>query len=166
MPEVLFTPLCVDMLESGHPVRFQASGTSMHPAIRDREWVTVEPVAPEFLSRGDVVLYRSRRGLTAHRLRRVEARGIAGRSFFVIAADNVADAKEHIEAGEILGRVASVERRGRVIDPGALRARIGASIWRLLAACKRGLAERLPEATRKRCNELRRRSAVGQGGMS
>jgi len=63
------------VLESGNRVRFTAIGDSMHPFIRSGHRVVVEPVDPSALRRGDVVLARLERGLTAHRVVRIERRG-------------------------------------------------------------------------------------------
>jgi signal peptidase len=63
------------VLESGHSARFTATGDSMYPAIRSGDPLVVEPVDPGALRRGDVVLAQLPRGLTAHRIVRIERRG-------------------------------------------------------------------------------------------
>lgn len=63
-----------EVLARGHRARFTASGNSMHPFIRSGQRLVVEPVDPRSLRRGDVVLARLERGLTAHRIVGVEAR--------------------------------------------------------------------------------------------
>ncbi len=40
----------------------------MYPSIREGELITVERVVARDVQRGDIVLYRSERGLTAHRV--------------------------------------------------------------------------------------------------
>jgi len=40
----------------------------MYPSIREGELITVEPVEPGNAKRGDIVLYRSEREPTAHRV--------------------------------------------------------------------------------------------------
>jgi signal peptidase I len=69
------THLIADVLARGYTARFTASGNSMHPFIRSGQRLVVEPVDPRALRRGDVVLARLERGLTAHRVVRVERRG-------------------------------------------------------------------------------------------
>ena len=64
-----------EVLAEGHRVRFTATGDSMHPFIRDGQRLVVEAVDPRLLRRGDVVLARLPRGLTAHRVVRIERRG-------------------------------------------------------------------------------------------
>ncbi len=67
--------LIADLLESGYAARFTANGNSMHPFIRSGQRLLVEAVDPRALRRGDVVLARLERGLTAHRVVRIERRG-------------------------------------------------------------------------------------------
>jgi signal peptidase I len=64
-----------DLLAQGHRARFTATGDSMHPFIRSGQRLVVEAVDPRALRRGDVVLARLERGLTAHRVVRIERRG-------------------------------------------------------------------------------------------
>ncbi len=63
-----------EVVAKGHRARFTASGDSMHPFIRSGERLVVEPVDPRALRRGDVVLARLERGLTAHRIVRIDTR--------------------------------------------------------------------------------------------
>jgi signal peptidase I len=100
----LFLDLAAELLSRGHGVRFRAGGDSMHPAIRDGEAVTVEPVSPAALRRGDVVLYQSARGLTVHRLVDIEE------SQFLMRGDSAGSADEPVERQRILGKVVAVER--------------------------------------------------------
>jgi hypothetical protein len=136
MPEALFTPLCVRMLEEGQSVRFRASGYSMHPAIRDGEWMTVEPAGSAAIRRGDVLLYRSARGLTAHRVARVLAE-VGGPVSVVARGDNAGKVGELVDSTQVLGRVARVERGRRHFDPASLRSRFASNTRRSLAALKR-----------------------------
>lgn len=119
MADGLFTLLCVQVLADGHSVRFQATGTSMHPAIRDGDWVTVEPVQAVSLRPGNVLLYRGMRGLTAHRLVWVDSKaGINER--FVVRSDNRGALAEHVEPRQVLGRVSVVERGRRGVHPDSI----------------------------------------------
>ena len=67
-PYHLFTDVCVGLLNQGQSVRFKANGWSMHPTICDGEMINVEPVLPSQVRHGDIILYRSLRGITAHRV--------------------------------------------------------------------------------------------------
>ena len=67
-PHHLFADVCVGLLNQGQGVRFRANGWSMHPTICDGEMIRVEPVLPSQVRHGDIILYRSPRGITAHRV--------------------------------------------------------------------------------------------------
>jgi hypothetical protein len=67
-PHHLFADVCVGLLNIGQSVRFKANGWSMHPTICDGEIINVEPVLTSQVRHGDIILYRSQRGITAHRV--------------------------------------------------------------------------------------------------
>jgi hypothetical protein len=161
--EALFTPLCVRMLEEGYPVRFQAPGSSMHPAIRDGEWVTMEPVGPGSLRRGEVVLYRSPRGLTAHRVRRIVGLHGAPR-YLVLRGDNAAGREEHVDPSNVLGRVVYVERGRRRFDPASMGAWVASEAWRTIATLKRMVHELAAGSRLLLPYAKRRQHGDGQGG--
>lgn len=92
-----------DLLARGHSVRFRARGHSMHPIIRNDDYLLVAPSAT--VARGDVVLTLSPRGLTAHRVVRIQD-GVV-----VTRGDN---APGEDEVGRVLGLVTHVERDGRM----------------------------------------------------
>lgn len=98
------TELIVDLLARGHNVRFQARGPSMHPIIRENDYLLVEPLRD--FERGDVVLTLADRGLTAHRV--VEISG----DRVITRGDNAPCDDEPIERSKILGRVTHVEHNG------------------------------------------------------
>ncbi|MDA2923324.1 hypothetical protein MYX65_01495 [Acidobacteria bacterium AH-259-L09] len=64
----LLLDLTAELLSRGTSVRFRPSGRSMYPSIREGEVITVEPVEPSDVKRGDIILYRSERGVIAHRI--------------------------------------------------------------------------------------------------
>lgn len=85
----------------------------MAPAIRDGDRVTVVPVRPQEIRRGDVVLYTSDRGLTAHR---VAGRPDGGRENFLAQGDAPGSPWETVAVRQLLGRVEAVERDGRRVS--------------------------------------------------
>ena len=103
-----FETILRDLLGRGIAVRFQARGDSMHPAIRCGETLHVVPVDAAELARGDVVLARQARGLTAHRIARIDGARIVTRG------DNCSHDDHPIGAGEVLGRVELARARGWV----------------------------------------------------
>ena len=88
-----------ELLSRGLAARFQARGHSMHPTIRCGERLQVAPVNPAELVRGDVVLARQQRGLTAHRIVRIDGQRIITRG------DNCAHDDPAFTAGDVLGRI-------------------------------------------------------------
>lgn len=119
-----FVDVVSDLLRRGHSVRFRAKGGSMHPTIREGEAITVAPARPDAIKRGDVILYRCGRGVTAHRVTRV-VRGADGALRFIPRGDSSATDDKAVDKFAVLGRVVAVERDGRALDP------TGAGAWAL-----------------------------------
>ena len=120
---MIFLDVSADLLSQGYSVRFRPGGYSMRPTIRDGEAVTVEPVEPGKVKKGDIILYRAARGVIAHRVVRIERREDEARVFHLRGdASNSCDAP--VSAEQILGRVVSVERNGRTLCLVNLRAKI------------------------------------------
>ena len=66
--------LHIERLMRGHTVRFRPRGNSMQPRIRSGQLVTVEPVYPEALSVGDVVLCKVSGRQYLHRIKKIGPR--------------------------------------------------------------------------------------------
>ena len=117
----LLLDLTTELLSQGTTVHFRPSGRSMYPSIREGELITVEPVQASDVKPADVVLYRSERGLIAHRVvcSSQDAR------VFRLQGDASLSCDEPVEAHRILGRVVGVQRNGRSVQ---LASR-GAKIW-------------------------------------
>ncbi len=121
----LFLDLSAALLRCGHSVRFHAEGQSMQPTIRAGEAITVAPVMPAQIKRGDIVLYRSARSVTAHRVVRIkrnkrstQSSVLSPQSSFILRGDASNTCDEPVEAEQVLGRVVAVERAGRRIALG------------------------------------------------
>jgi len=95
------------VLADGHVVRFEAEGDSMYPLIRSGDMLIVEPAEVRELRRGDVVLAQLERGLTAHRVVRIDGETI------VMRGDNCDLDDPPFTPAHLLGRVRSIERGGR-----------------------------------------------------
>lgn len=101
------------VLESGNRVRFTATGDSMHPFIRSGQRLVVEAVDPRALRRGDVVLARLERGLTAHRVVQIERR--AGEVISITTrGDNCELNDPSFSPAELVGRINSLRWRNLV----------------------------------------------------
>jgi signal peptidase I len=126
--DAAFVDVVSDLLRRGHSVRFRASGGSMHPTIREGEAITVARARPAEIRRGEVILYRLGRGVIAHRVARIAQRP-DGTLVFIPRGDASQSGDQPVEELAILGRVVTVERNGRALDPAALRARVLAFAW-------------------------------------
>jgi hypothetical protein len=114
-----------DLLSQGVRVRFRASGASMAPTITDGDTITVEPVAPARLRRGDVVLVRRRGAVVAHRL--VARRRKPDGELDLLLRGDAADGDDApVLAADVLGRVVEVERAGGRSRPSSWNARLAA----------------------------------------
>jgi len=103
---VNFENTLTDLLGRGIAVRFRAQGDSMHPAIRCGAHLQVEPIdTARGLSRGDVVLTRHPRGLTAHRVVRIDGTRITTRG------DNCSSDDPVFNLSDVIGRVVGVPSR-------------------------------------------------------
>lgn len=118
------------VLEKGRPCRFEARGSSMHPSIQDGDVVTLRPLEAEGPRPGDVVAFVPP-GTESVRLHRVI--GIEDGQY-LMKGDNGLAADGLVERRDILGAVARVERRGRVLRRGpafaaAVLARLSRTPW-------------------------------------
>jgi len=148
-PQHLFLDVSTELLERGHSVRFQAPGQSMHPTIKEGETITVEPVEPPAVRTGDIILYRTKTGVIAHRVIRIEQKATSSEAIFkaewpilkgrpspsqssslspqhlfLLRGDASVNCDRQVEGGQILGKVVSVERNGRSIDPYSPNAKV------------------------------------------
>ncbi|HEX8169047.1 MAG TPA: S24 family peptidase [Thermoanaerobaculia bacterium] len=104
-----------DLLARGHSVRFRAGGDSMDPIIHGQDVLHVEPLRGEPLRRGEVVLVLAERGLTAHRIVRID------NAVVITRGDNAPADDPPVAPSRILGRVVSAEHRGREVRVRRLR---------------------------------------------
>jgi hypothetical protein len=107
----------------------------MYPTIRDGETVVVRPIDPKLVRRGDVLLYCSPRGLTAHRVVGVVGE-IGAPAMVVFRGESAGALDERIDSRHILGRVVHVERGAWRLDPASSRARLVSRAWRAIAQIK------------------------------
>jgi len=117
---IAFEKTLTELLGRGVAVRFCATGDSMYPSIRHGEHVHVAPAERRTLRRGDIVLTRASRGLTAHRIVRITSTSITTRGDNSIGRDAALDHQS------VLGRITHVERKGATVTvPSApLRVRV------------------------------------------
>jgi hypothetical protein len=93
----------------------------MHPTICDGEMINVEPVLPSQVRHGDIILYRSPRGITAHRVTHIQREMNSVLSphcsslVFHTRGDSLKGVDPPLTSDQILGKVFSVERNGRTV---------------------------------------------------
>ena len=144
-----FDNLSAQLLNLGLGVRFRAPGTSMHPTIRHGDVITVEPVAPANLKRGDIILYRLQGNFIAHRILKIEERKGCSLNF-ILKGDASTGCDAPVKPEQVLGKVVCLERDQRIIDPYSLRVRIWSMFYLWLARLKRSVLERfLPQSVHR-----------------
>jgi len=131
----LLRDLASDLLGRGYEVRFRAPGQSMHPVIRKGEPVIVRPVAPSAVRRGDIVLYRWREGVIAHRVAIIE-KAPGGDFHFLVRGDAAGARVERVAPDRVLGKVIAAERNGRRVDPYSIRSQTRRFLQPLASRCK------------------------------
>ena len=133
-----FGDLSAELLSLGFGVRFRAPGTSMHPTIRHGDVITIEPVAPSKLNRGDIILYHLQNGFIAHRLVNIEERNGSGLTF-TLRGDASTTCDAPVRPAQVLGKIVRVERGHRRIDPYSLKVILWSMLYLWLARLKRGI---------------------------
>jgi len=109
--------LLAHALQAFGAARLRVLGGSMTPAIHPRDILLVCRCRPDDLRPRDVVLYVRDGRLVAHRLIDVGIR--AGRRVLVTRGDALWTADPPVDAGDLLGRVVAVGRRGVFRAPAA-----------------------------------------------
>ena len=95
-------------------IRLPAVGTSMVPVIHPGDVLSIQPVDPKEVSLGDIVVCERERVLVVHRIVRISADSIE--PYLVTRGDRMLRDDRPILPGELLGRVASIERKNRRVD--------------------------------------------------
>ena len=145
----IFVGVLDEALRNGTLVRFRAEGDSMYPTIRNGEAITIAAVSTDEVVRGDVLLCRRDNRVLAHRVVDMTTRGTD--RVFYLRGDAKAACDAPVAAGDVMGRVISVGRNGRMAPlcgPVARlrhRARAAASrakafVWSSAAIVHRGVA--------------------------
>ena len=115
----MFNEITAELLRRGAYVRFRAIGASMQPTIEDGELITVAPMAPESVKRGDILLYQSESGVHAHRVvGRVKGtvpllEGDCPLDHYLLRGDASVSCDAPVQLEQVIGRVVAVQRGGR-----------------------------------------------------
>lgn len=116
--------LCRALLASGTAVRLRVRGSSMRPAIRDGDLLTVEPISHRSLARGEVVVFVSGTRIVAHRVLGEDAAGQ-----LICRGDYWPCKPEAVACAAILGTVVGVGTRGAPPRRGVQLARWAGWLW-------------------------------------
>jgi signal peptidase I len=142
------------LLAEGHAVRFSAPGDSMYPTICDGDMITVTPVKTACVKAGDIILYRHKSGVAAHRVIRIAKNGNSRsrefppesrskdhhlQSYYILRGDAAVVCDDPVGADQVLGKVVLVERDGRRINPYSLKAFICFNTRRMAARLKKSI---------------------------
>jgi signal peptidase I len=148
----LFSELLEETLNRGHSVRFPAPGDSMYPTICNGDIITVTSLKASSVTNGDIILYQHKSGVTVHRVIRIFKRseknsrsapkGPQGRSLsetlqFFLRGDAAIKYDDPVCADQILGKVVSIERNGRRINPYSFRVKLRYKTRRLASRIRR-----------------------------
>lgn len=96
-------------------VKFRVQGTCMYPCLREGDVLRVEPKNAKEIDIGDIAVYRRCARLFAHRA--VNKGNNAGLEYIITRPDMARHGDDgQIFDKDILGIVAYVERRGKVLD--------------------------------------------------
>lgn len=91
-------------------VRLRVSGTSMVPAIRPGDLISVERVSVGDVSPGEVVVFAREGRLIAHRV--VARTGSPDEGYLITRGDRTRRNDALVSSAELVGRVARIERGG------------------------------------------------------
>jgi signal peptidase I len=131
----LLRDLSSDLLGCGYDVRFRAPGQSMHPTIREGETITVRPVSPSAVRRGDIILYRWQQGVIAHRVVGIE-NAVGGGLRLMMRGDAAGARVEPVAPDQVLGKVVAAERNGRRVDLYGIRSKVQRILHPIASRCK------------------------------
>ena len=99
------------VLSRGRPLRFRARGFSMGPLVRDRDAITISPLAGRAPCTGDIIACRHPQGrrVVVHRVRAVRAGGL------LVQGDSASLPDGLIPLDDVLGLLTLAERDGVVV---------------------------------------------------
>jgi signal peptidase I len=107
-----FVLVSKELLRQGKSARFRAGGLSMSPSVKDGDYITVSPVAPETLSVGDIVYYLIDNTPIVHRI--IRFANDNGKKTAVIHGDSCYGDPDIVPLQDILGKVLLLERHGKM----------------------------------------------------
>ena len=107
-----FGDLSADLLKMGKQVRFRATGSSMHPLVRDGDTLLISPCQSSGIRPGDILLcVGAHQRVVVHRVirRRRSRRGAQ----FLLQGDKAEQSDGWIDQTGVYGRLEEIERAGK-----------------------------------------------------
>lgn len=109
---VEFGDLAADLLKMGKQVRFRATGSSMHPLVRNGDTLLITPCQPFSIRPGEILLCAgAQQCVVVHRV--IRRKGSRNNRQFLIQGDQVPWPDGWIDASRIYGRLEEIERDGK-----------------------------------------------------
>jgi signal peptidase I len=107
--------LAGEVVSSFGEVRLRVLGTSMVPSVHPGDLVSIERAGPSEISAGEIALYLREGRLFAHRV--VARAGTPEQPLLIFRGDRLRHNDPPVCTSELLGRVRSIERGRRRIQP-------------------------------------------------
>jgi hypothetical protein len=113
--DALKCELASEVLRSSGTLRLGVTGWSMLPTVWPGDTLVIERVGSEGVSEDDIVLFGRHRRLFAHRV--VAKRGNSNDQVIHTQGDGMFRPDEPMRDSELLGRVSSILRNGKRLNP-------------------------------------------------
>lgn len=119
-----FQNLAAGILLENHRLRFKVRGSSMRPFLRDGDLVEVQPVSPDSIKPGEVVLCKlPGERLVVHRVVQADAENL------LMQGDALPHPDGRIPRQNVLGRVVAFTRQNRRVELNPGLYTLLAAIW-------------------------------------
>ena len=119
-----FVELSKEIMDKGACLRFRPEGGSMHPFIRDGDFLVVRPIENSSIKIGDVVFCSTvGNRVIVHRV--ISKHRKDGSMTILIKGDACFGPPESVNAQDVLGKVVAIERNGR-------ERRVDADLYRII----------------------------------
>jgi len=125
-PPQIVAELLTSAARSGLKLRLRVTGLSMFPAVRPGDVLTIDPVSIQTIRVGEIVLWARGYTLCAHRVVGFD------NSRPITQGDALAAPDGPVAPSEVIGRVAGLERKGRVLPSPLLPSRWQRAVSHLL----------------------------------
>ena len=109
-----YSHIAESILTENTNIKIPVTGDSMSPLLRTGDTIYVEPVKAGDLSAGDILVYKTRGNMVAHRLVRVLRS--SGRCMFLTKGDTFSFIDSPVRESDIIGRAYAVGKHGMKLN--------------------------------------------------